>query len=142
MYFRRVPINTSFIDLVIARLRSDELYNQSVAFPHPEHRSVALANQSSMLVVILSFKPPALHNQTAIMREIVDRFFPDSWVISVYMGIVIDLWDWWLPYKAARSALNNTLESNNIKIVSQKYGQAMEVRSCFSILILLRFTIL
>ena len=124
-----MPINSFYIDLVIARLKSDELYNQSVAFPRPEHRSVALANQASMLVVILSFKPSILHNQTAIMREIVDRFFPDTWGISVYMGIVIDLWDWWLPYKAARSALNNTLENNNIKIVSQKYGQEMEVRN-------------
>lgn len=122
-----MPINSSFIDLVIARLRSDELYNQSVAFPYPEHRSVALANQASMLVVILAFKPVILHSQAAIMREIVDRFFPDTWAISVYMGIVIDLWDWWSPYKAARSALNNTLETNNVKIISQKYGQAMEV---------------
>ncbi|XP_051156223.1 WASH complex subunit 5 isoform X2 [Leptopilina boulardi] len=125
-FFQRVSINSSFIDLVIARLRSDELYSQSVAFPHPEHRSVALANQASMLVVILAFKPSILHNQPAIMREIVDRFFPDTWAISVYMGIVIDLWDWWAPYKAARSALNNTLEINNVKIISQKHGQAME----------------
>ncbi|XP_043465727.1 WASH complex subunit 5 isoform X3 [Leptopilina heterotoma] len=127
-FFQRVSINSSLIDLVIARLRSDELYSQSVAFPHPEHRSMALANQASMLVVILAFKPSILHNQNAIMREIVDRFFPDTWVISVYMGIVIDLWDWWVPYKAARSALNNTLEINNVKIISQKYGQAMEIQ--------------
>ena len=62
------------------------------------------------------------------MREIVDRFFPDTWVISVYMGIVIDLLDWWGPYKAAKTALNNTLENANIKRIAQKYGQRMEVR--------------
>lgn len=128
LFFQRVSINSTLIDLVISRLRSDELYSQSVAFPHPEHRSMALANQASMLVVILAFKPSILHNQNAIMREIVDRFFPDTWVISVYMGIVIDLWDWWVPYKAARCALNNTLEINNVKIISHKYGQAMEIQ--------------
>ncbi|XP_011504242.1 PREDICTED: WASH complex subunit strumpellin [Ceratosolen solmsi marchali] len=125
-YFQRVPINESLIDLAIARLRTDEIYNQTNAFPHPDHRSIALANQASMLVIILSFSPSILHTQSAVMREVVDRFFPDSWVISVYMGIVIDLWDWWSPYKAAKTALNNTLENANIKRIAQKYGQQME----------------
>lgn len=61
------------------------------------------------------------------MREIVDRFFPDTWVVSMYMGIVIDLLDWWSPYKAAKTALNNTLETTNVKRVSQKFGQQMQV---------------
>jgi WASH complex subunit strumpellin len=125
--FRRVPINESVIDLAIARLRTDEIYNQTSSFPHPDHRSIALANQASMLVIILSFSPTVLHTQSAIMREIVDRFFPNSWIISVYMGMIIDLWDWWSPYKAAKTALNNTLENANIKRIAQKYGQQMEV---------------
>lgn len=80
-----------------------------------------------MLVIILSFKPTILSTQSAVMREIVDRFFPDTWVVSMYMGIVIDLLDWWNPYKAAKTALNNTLETANIKRVSQKFGQQMQV---------------
>ncbi|XP_061936928.1 WASH complex subunit 5 isoform X2 [Apis cerana] len=125
-YFKRVSLNDSLIEHIIGRLRSDEIYNQSLAFPHPEHRSTALSNQASMLVIILSFKPIMLHTHTAIMREIVDRFFPDNWVISIYMGIVINLCDWWLPYKAARTALNNTLESSNVKVIAQNYGQKMK----------------
>ncbi|KAK9307552.1 hypothetical protein QLX08_002167 [Tetragonisca angustula] len=125
-YFKRVSLNDSLIEHIIGRLRSDEIYNQSLAFPHPKHRSTALSNQASMLVVILSFKPAMLHTHTAIMREIVDRFFPDNWVISIYMGIVINLCDWWLPYKAARTALNNTLESSNVKVIAQNYGQKMK----------------
>ncbi|XP_076166156.1 WASH complex subunit strump [Ptiloglossa arizonensis] len=125
-YFKRVPLNESLIEHIIGRLRSDEVYNQSLAFPHPEHRSAAFSNQASMLVIILSFKPTMLHTHTAIMREIVDRFFPDNWVISIYMGIVINLCDWWSPYKAAKTALNNTLESSNVKVIAQKYGQKMK----------------
>lgn len=113
--------------MVVGRLRSDEIYNQTLAFPHPEHRSTAVATQASMLVIILSFKSTILHTQTAIMREIVDRFFPDNWVISIYMGTVINLCDWWLPYKAARTALNNTLENSNVKGIAQKYGVKMDV---------------
>ncbi|KYM92896.1 WASH complex subunit strumpellin [Atta colombica] len=124
-YFKRVPLRDFLIDLVIGRLRSDEIYNQTLAFPHPEHRSTAVATQASMLVIILSFKSTVLHTQTAIMREIVDRFFPDNWVISIYMGIVISLCDWWSPYKAARTALNNTLENSNVKGIAQKYGAKM-----------------
>lgn len=124
---RRIPLKASLIELVIGRLRSDELYNQSLAFPHPEHRSIASANQAAMLVIILSFQPAVLHSQAAIMREIVDRFFPDNWIISIYMGILINLQDWWLPYKAARIALNNTLESSNVKRIAQTYGQRIKV---------------
>ncbi|XP_043273140.1 WASH complex subunit 5 [Venturia canescens] len=125
-YFQRVPIKASLIDLLIGRLRSDEIYNQTLAFPHPEHRSIASANQAAMLVIILSFQAETLHSQSAMMREIVDRFFPDNWVISIYMGILVNLQQWWLPYKAARTALNNTLEISNVKKIAQNCGQKIK----------------
>lgn len=37
------------------------------------------------------------------MREIVDKHFPDNWVISIYMGIVVDLVEMWEPYRAAKT---------------------------------------
>lgn len=78
------------------------------------------------------------------MREIVDKYFPDNWVgqivywiftllewklkklisldflwclqvISIYMGITVNLVEAWEPYKAAKTALNYTLDSANIK---------------------------
>ena len=39
-----------------------------------------------MLYMILYFAPDILHNQPAVMREIVDKHFPDNWVLDVYMG--------------------------------------------------------
>lgn len=36
-----------------------------------------------MLVICLYFRPDILHNQTAKMREIVDKFFPDNWVTQM-----------------------------------------------------------
>lgn len=73
-------MNAEYIDMVIGRLRSDDLYNQISAYPLPEHRSTALATQASMLYVILYFQPDILHSQQAKMREIVDKHFPDNWV--------------------------------------------------------------
>ena len=49
------------------------------------------------------------------MREIVDKHFPDNWVISIYMGHIVNLYDMWEPFRAAKSALNNTIETQNVK---------------------------
>ncbi|XP_058869714.1 WASH complex subunit 5 isoform X2 [Acipenser ruthenus] len=86
-YFQRVPISETFISMVIGRLRSDDIYNQVSAYPLPEHRSTALANQAAMLYVILFFTPSILHTQQAKMREIVDKYFPDNWA-SRYAGSI------------------------------------------------------
>ncbi|XP_039215762.1 WASH complex subunit 5 isoform X3 [Crotalus tigris] len=114
-YFSRVPINKIFISMVIGRLRSDDIYNQVSAYPLPEHRSTALATQAAMLYVTLYFDPSILHTQQAKMREIVDKYFPDNWVISIYMGISVNLGEAWEPYKAAKTALNYTLDLSNVK---------------------------
>ncbi len=58
-----------------------------------------LWTQAAMLVVCLFFTPEVLHAQPAKMREMVDRFFPDNWVTSVYMGHIVHLIELWEPYK-------------------------------------------
>lgn len=113
-YFSRIPVSQTYIEMVIGRLRSDDIYNQISTFPNPEHRSTALATQASMLYVILYFAPHILHTQQAQMREIVDKHFPDNWVISMYMGITVNLLEAWEPYKAAKTALSNTLDPSNV----------------------------
>lgn len=80
MSYRRVPVDEEFINMVIGRLRSDDIYNQIASYPLPEHRSTALAMQASMLYILLYFEPEILVSQQAKMREIVDKHFPDNWV--------------------------------------------------------------
>ncbi|CAH1180444.1 unnamed protein product [Phaedon cochleariae] len=121
-YFRRIPIRSTYIDYVIGRLRSDDIYGQISVYPLPQHRSTALATQASMLYVCLYFSPHLLHSQTAIMREIVDKYFPDNWVISLYMGQTVNLTETWENFKAAKSALNNTLDLGNVKEYAANYG--------------------
>lgn len=111
--------------MVLGRLRSDDIYNQLAIYPLSRHRSIALATQASMLYVCLYFSTNILHNQTAIMREIVDKYFPDNWVISVYMGFTVNLVDSWEHFKAAKLALNNTLEAINIKSYANVHAQAL-----------------
>lgn len=73
------------------------------------------------------------------MREIVDKHFNDNWIISFYMGWVemrlarrfctlfsndcyrsyyIDLFVEWEGYKAAKSALTNTVNPTNVKALA------------------------
>uniref|UniRef100_A0A8C1DL56 WASH complex subunit 5 n=1 Tax=Cyprinus carpio carpio TaxID=630221 RepID=A0A8C1DL56_CYPCA len=112
--------------MVIGRLRSDDIYNQVSAYPLPEHRSTALATQAAMLCVCLYFTPSILHTQQAKMREIVDKYFPDNWVISIYMGITVNLVEAWEPYKAAKTALNYTLDTANIREQAGRYAASVE----------------
>lgn len=120
-YFHRVRLNQVYVSVILGRLRSDDIYNQMSAYPFPEHRSVALATQAAMLHVVLYFSPEVLHSQHAKMREIVDKYFPDNWVISIYMGMTVNLVDAWEPYKAAKQALLNTLDADNVKHQAKKY---------------------
>ena len=117
-YFNRIKLNEQYLSLVLGRLRTDDIYNQLAIYPQTDHRSTALANQAAMLYITLYFQPDVLHNQNSIMREIIDKFWPDNFVCSVYMGSVVNLIDAWENFKAARQALANTLEINNLKRVS------------------------
>lgn len=106
--------------MLIDRLRSDDIYHQCAAYPVPDHRFAALSTQAAMLYVILYFAPETLNNEQAKMREIVDKHFPDNWVINVYMGYTVNLAEAWHPYRAAKSALDNSLDQGNVRLqVSQ-----------------------
>lgn len=56
------------------------------------------------------------------MREIVDKYFPDNWIISIYMGFTVNLIETWDSFKAAKMALDNTLETMNVKGYASSYG--------------------
>nr|CAB3267669.1 WASH complex subunit strumpellin-like [Phallusia mammillata] len=128
-YFARVTVNEIYVKMIVGRLRSDDVYGQVAAYPLPEHRSTALANQASMLYVILYFDAKILNTEQAKMREIVDKYFPDNWVISIYMGHIVNLAEAWEPYKAAKTALQNTLDLNNCKSLATKNGKLLKMCS-------------
>lgn len=113
--FSRIPINENLVSMILGKLRTDDIYHSIGAYPLPQHRSTALASQASMLFVCLYFDTSVLHNNTANMREVVDKFFPDNWIVSIYMGITVQLIDAWEPYRAAKLALSNSLEITNVK---------------------------
>ncbi|ALC43183.1 CG12272 [Drosophila busckii] len=125
-YFSRFHFDSNFIDLVIARLRCDDIYNQMVIYPHPTHRTTAFASQAVCLYVCLYFAPDLLHNQNAQMREIVDKFFCDNWTLSVYMGITVNLVDAWANFKAASSAITNVVSPSALRVLCQQQREGLQ----------------
>jgi len=140
-YFSRVTMDhrddsgrqwTKYISIVNQRLVSDDVYNQVSAFPHHLHHTTALSIQASMLYVTLYFQPDILKTQQARMRQIVDKYFPDNWVVSLYMGITVNLIEVWEPYKSAKQALHNSLSTSNCKELAVRHLNEMKtcMRNC------------
>ncbi|XP_050425351.1 WASH complex subunit 5 isoform X2 [Adelges cooleyi] len=129
-YFKRVPVNKNLINIVIGRLRSDDIYNQISSYPNPDHRSTALASQAAMLFVCLFFKSKILHEESAVMREIVDKYFPDNWIVNVYMGVTINIIDSWEAFKAAKTAVTNTIQAGEINRLAN--SRAVELQKITS----------
>eukprot|EP01087_Luapelamoeba_hula_P013132 TRINITY_DN3739_c0_g1_i1.p1 TRINITY_DN3739_c0_g1~~TRINITY_DN3739_c0_g1_i1.p1 ORF type:complete len:1176 (-),score=252.84 TRINITY_DN3739_c0_g1_i1:43-3570(-) len=123
--FKRYPIPRPVVEMIIGRLRSDDIYSQMQCYPLPDHRSTALAQQASMLYIILYFAPQILKREQAIMREIVDKHFSDNWVVSYYLGHTIDLSLEWQPYQAAKTALDNTTTPINVRNLMKKHTDYM-----------------
>ena len=140
-YFNRVKLDYDIVQMVIARIRSEDIYQMSYHFPASEHRSTALANQSAMLYVLLFFTPKTLRDERQIMREIVNKHFMDNWVINYYMGFTVDLSESWSSFKAASDAIKLTLQYDNITYYQEKMRKRLQ-KSKLSIQALLREGIL
>ncbi len=56
-----------------------------------------------------------------MMREIVDKHFPDNWIISYYIGFTADLSVLWAPYKAAFQALQDTINPTRVQSLVKNY---------------------
>lgn len=113
--FNRYPLPVDLIRNVVGCLISDDIYQQSSAFPNVDHRSTRLSRQASMLYVILFFDPIVLREESAKLREIVDKYFHDNWVVHLYAGMTADLSLEWQRFPAALSALSNVLQVDNVK---------------------------
>lgn len=115
--FHRFPLPSDLIRNVIGCLISDDIYCQSSIFPNIDHRSTRLSQQASMLYVILYFEPTVLRDEYANLREIVDKYFHDNWVIHVYGGMTADLSLEWDRFPAAKRALDNVLVVDTVRIM-------------------------
>ena len=97
------------VQTLINQMKDDDIYKQLSAFPLPDHRSVALSNQASMIFVLLFFDADLLMKERSKMREIADKHFSDNWVVPIYLGYIADLVEYWMDFPAAKTALANNI---------------------------------
>ena len=116
--FEPFPLDQEVVESIITAIKDDDIYKQMAAYPQAKLRSFALANQASMIWVLLFMRAEVLHKARSTMREIVDKHFYNCWVLPFYLGHVIDLTFWWKPYKAAKLALQNILDIESIQELS------------------------
>lgn len=60
------------------------------------------------------------------MREITDKHFNDNWVISYYMGHMVDISFEWENYKAAKSALSFTIVPDKIRVFVDDHSRKLK----------------
>ena len=78
--------------------------------------------QAAMIYVILFFHPDILHNQQGIMRQIIDKYFQDRWIIPLHIELTANLTEKWSSFKAANLILSSILDTNLITRKSTEYG--------------------
>lgn len=87
---------------------------------------MALSNQASIIFVLLNFCPKILQSENAKMREIVDKHFPDNWIVPIYQGHLIDLTEIWAPFQTAMKALNNNIYTDNINKIARMHFKKLD----------------
>ncbi|KAH7717069.1 WASH complex [Aphelenchoides avenae] len=95
--FQHIQVNTVFVD------QGDDVPSDYVS-----------GKQAAMMYTCLFFKPDILHNQFSTMRQIVDKYFLEQWVVPIHVELTVNLIDKWDGYKAANAALMNTIDQSNV----------------------------
>ncbi|XP_062185489.1 uncharacterized protein LOC133889062 isoform X2 [Phragmites australis] len=113
----RFPFPEPVVDAVITCLRNGDVYNNVRFYPDPQHRTTALSLQAGHLYVLLFYSHGLLHSGLA-MREIVDRFFKDNWVVPIFLHFSVDLLVSWDAYKEAKLSLLSCLSPASIRDIS------------------------
>lgn len=126
-YFKRVPLDKDLVKMIIGTIKDNDIYDQVSAYPSPDHRSHAYSNQASMIFVILFFIQDYLELEQSKMREIVDKHFPDNWIVSIYMGYTADVLDYWKDFKAAKYALSITISTDSVKHLAKTNNEQLYI---------------
>uniref|UniRef100_A0A0D9W4E9 WASH complex subunit strumpellin n=1 Tax=Leersia perrieri TaxID=77586 RepID=A0A0D9W4E9_9ORYZ len=117
---RRFQFPEPVVDSVITCLRNGDVYYNVRFYPDPQHRTTALSLQGGHMYVLLFYSRDLLHNGLA-MREIVDRFFKDNWVVPIFLHFSVDLLVSWDAFKEAKSSLVSSLSPTFIRDRSRQH---------------------
>ncbi|KHJ91760.1 hypothetical protein OESDEN_08364 [Oesophagostomum dentatum] len=75
--------------------------------------------------VCLLFKPITLKTDFSKMRQIVEDFFRDEWVLQLGLGLNVNLLDSWQSYRAAFTAITNQVDVSKAKDMATYHYNAL-----------------
>uniref|UniRef100_A0A7E5A2D2 DUF2428 domain-containing protein n=1 Tax=Panagrellus redivivus TaxID=6233 RepID=A0A7E5A2D2_PANRE len=81
--------------------------------------------QAAVLYVALYFHPDMLHSQSATMRQVVDKYFHDRWILPLHFELSANLIEKWAPFDAARTVLSAALDKVAIGKKALDLGTAL-----------------
>ena len=123
-YLARFPLPPDLLQLLLGRLRLEDVYGAQTHWPSPAHRGTALALQGAHAFLLLFLAPQVLREDGPAMRELTDRHFADAWVVPWAPGHAADLSVWWEPYRAARSALETAAPPAAARRLAERHAAA------------------
>ncbi|VDL80943.1 unnamed protein product [Nippostrongylus brasiliensis] len=115
---RRLKLSNSFVDKCLTCCETIHREGTNDFGKRYVDRSTLI----KWIFVCLNFKSNILKNDTAKMRQIVEDFFRDEWVVHLGLGLNINLIDYWQHCRAALGALGkispNDFEAH-IRLITQ-----------------------
>lgn len=124
-YFERFELPREIVRILIGHLQTHDIYGAAQHYSLAEHRSHSLSAQAGLLFTTLFFDVSTLESESATMREIVNRYFGDAWVIAYALGFTADLMAMWAPYAAAKQAMGATITQQHVKQVMDRHVQRL-----------------
>ncbi|KAE9554597.1 hypothetical protein FO519_002157 [Halicephalobus sp. NKZ332] len=118
--FTSIKINIRFTEHVVNFLK-----NHSLSQQQDGSQDFFGEKQSAMIYVILFFHPDILHNQQGTMRQVVDKFFQERWIIPLHIELTANLMEKWVFFKSANFVLNSVLDSSVITRKSTEFGSKL-----------------
>ncbi|VDL64614.1 unnamed protein product [Nippostrongylus brasiliensis] len=104
--FERLKLSDSFVDKCLTCCETIHREGTNDFGKRYVDRSTLI----KWIFVCLNFKSNILKNDTAKMRQIVEDFFRDEWVVHLGLGLNINLIDYWQHCRAALSTLVNQMD--------------------------------
>ncbi|ETN70405.1 hypothetical protein NECAME_14796 [Necator americanus] len=75
--------------------------------------------------VCLLFKPSTLKSDFSKMRQVVEDFFRDEWVLQLGLGLNVNLLDSWCSYRAALAAITSQVDLTKAKDMAAYHYNAL-----------------
>lgn len=111
-------------------MKDDDIYEMTNVYGNdPNHRSMALSTQASIVFCLLPFVPRILDDHEPKMREICDKHFPDNWVIPIYGGQLVDLTCYWQSFPAAIKAMRNNIVPEKVEYLAKNCHEGLKSNS-------------